>query len=91
MGMVEKVARAIYMGRNGHGCKPWGSQTDAHKAPYLTDAKNAMGAARDADDEMIVKGDEVVIEFLNDHAFALKATTPAQECWQAMIDAALKE
>ncbi len=33
--LVEKVARAIYEGRNGRGCKPWSICPKAHKEPYL--------------------------------------------------------
>ena len=39
--MIERVARAIYEGRNGSGCKPWAHQPKAHQEPYLADARNA--------------------------------------------------
>lgn len=42
--LVERVARSIYEGRNGHGCKPWARQTKAHHQPYLADATAAIAA-----------------------------------------------
>lgn len=42
--MIERVARAIYEGRNGRGCKPWGNLPGAHKEPYLKDAQAAITA-----------------------------------------------
>jgi hypothetical protein len=44
--MQERVARAIYEGRNGRGCAPWGRLPGSHKAPYLADALAAMEAMR---------------------------------------------
>lgn len=41
---IENAARAIYEVRNGRGCKPWGSQTKAHKEPYLLDAQAVLSA-----------------------------------------------
>ena len=52
--MVERVARAIYEGRNGDGCKAWGSQPKAHRLPYLCDARAAMAATRAAQRERVV-------------------------------------
>ena len=40
--MIERVARAIYEGRNGPGCKAWGSLTKAHQSPYIADAHVAI-------------------------------------------------
>lgn len=45
--MVERVARAIYEGRNGAGCVPWSRRSGDHKAPYLADARAAIEAMRD--------------------------------------------
>jgi hypothetical protein len=41
----EAVAKAIYEGRNGAACKFWKLITEAHKAPYLADARAAIAAA----------------------------------------------
>jgi hypothetical protein len=38
----ERIAKAIYEGRNGAGCKPWAKLTVAHKAPYMADAEAAL-------------------------------------------------
>ncbi|WP_158876883.1 hypothetical protein [Antarcticirhabdus aurantiaca] len=45
--MVERVARAIYEGRNGAGCIPWARRDGAHRKPYLSDARAAIAAMRD--------------------------------------------
>lgn len=47
--LVETVARAIYEGRNGPGCKPWSIVTKAHKEPYLSDARAAIRATLTAE------------------------------------------
>ena len=39
---VESVAKAIYLDRNGAGGTPWGRLPNAHKAPYISDAKAAI-------------------------------------------------
>lgn len=36
--MIERIAQAIYEGRNGHGAKPWTLQPRQHREPYLKDA-----------------------------------------------------
>lgn len=46
--VVERVARAIYEGRNGHGCTPWNRRSNEHKSPYLGDARVAIEAMKDA-------------------------------------------
>lgn len=40
--LVERVARAIYEKRNGHGCTPWSIRNKAHKEPYMLDASAAI-------------------------------------------------
>ena len=45
--MQERIARAIYEGRNGAKCKPWAHQPAAHREPYLSDALAAMKAMRE--------------------------------------------
>jgi hypothetical protein len=45
--LIDRVARAIYEGRNGRGCKPWSLQTKAHKAPYLEDARAVFEVVAD--------------------------------------------
>lgn len=42
--MVEKVAKAIYEKRNGHGAKPFAHQPQAHRKPYFGDARAAIEA-----------------------------------------------
>lgn len=44
---IEHVAKAIYEGRNGAGCRAWGSLPKAHQQPYLDDARAAIAALRD--------------------------------------------
>lgn len=45
--LQDRIARAIYEGRNGRGCKPWVNLPAAHKAPYRADALAAMVATRE--------------------------------------------
>ena len=76
---VEEVARAIYEGRNGHGCKPWARLPKDHQKPYLFDAHAAIKAMREPN--------AVMIEAMDDHA----GTIAPQYAYEAAIDAALSE
>lgn len=40
--LVEKVARAIYGGRNGKGGLSWSLRNRAHREPYEGDARAAI-------------------------------------------------
>lgn len=42
--MVERVARAIYEGRNGPKCAPWSNLPKGHTDPYRADARAAIEA-----------------------------------------------
>jgi hypothetical protein len=53
MAMIERVARAIYEGRNGKGAAPWGRLPASHKAPYLVDGRAAIAAMREPGNSMI--------------------------------------
>ncbi len=50
----------------------------------------AIEAMRVPTAAMICTGDESIIDALNDHGGVRRDPTPAQGCWQAMIDEALK-
>lgn len=78
--LTERIARAIYEGRNGHGCKPWSHQPKAHKYPYLMDALVALKAMRTPTFNMV-------------EAPALMGFGPdeADDIWTSMIDAAIQE
>lgn len=52
--IVEKVARAIYEKRNGHGCKAWAHLPKAHQDPYRSDARAAIEAIPDDDEAFLV-------------------------------------
>lgn len=80
MTMVERVARAIYEKRNGAGCKPWSIQTNAHRAPYLDDAKAAIEAMR--------KPTGGMEDWFRDN---LEHAETGVWIWNGAIDAALKE
>jgi len=41
---IERVARSIYEGRNGRGCRAWGSLEKSHREPYMKDAQCALAA-----------------------------------------------
>lgn len=74
MDMVERVAKAIYEGRNGPGCVAWAHRDKGYRAPYLADAHNALRAMREPTPEMERVGAEELMSLSG---------------WQAMIDAAL--
>lgn len=42
--MIERMARAIYEARNGHGCTPWSRIGGGHQGPYRTDARAALAS-----------------------------------------------
>lgn len=87
--MIDRVAHAIYKGRNGHGCKPWRLLTKAHKAPYIGDAREALVEIRDPTEAMVKAGVE----------YALRVTIGGDYKWtdyikdkhKIMIDAAINE
>lgn len=81
-GIVERVARAIYEGRNGSGRVPWSRRVAAHKAPYLLDARASVAAMREPAAGMVEAGSCVI----DSTSFAYEASA----AWRAMIDAALE-
>lgn len=85
--MVERVARAIYEGRNGRGARAWGSQPNAHKEPYRSDARAAIEAMREPTDEMIIEGVETLNHSLGDGSVMDRDPLFA---WRAMIHVALQ-
>ena len=92
MGMIERVAMAIYEKRNGAGCRPWSRQPSAYKAPYLDDARAAIEEMRVPTENMLDSG--ACYEDPND---AYKGNPIYEEgdlsrdVWTAMINAALRE
>lgn len=78
--MIERVAKHIYDGRNGRGCKPWGHLPRAHQEPYLVDARAAIEAMREPTEAM----EEAALDVRP----LMMPDTP-RELWEAMIDAAL--
>lgn len=82
MTMVERVARAIYEGRNGRGCAPWSRQSNSHKSPYLGDARASIEALREPTEKMLGAFDRMT----DDSGSVLVKTG-----YRAMIDAALSE
>lgn len=77
--MIERVARALYEDRFGPSVAPWSQLKDAHKAPYISDARAAIAAMREPTERMAQAGDDL-------HDFA-----SARLFWSHMIDAALEE
>ena len=80
--IIERVARAIYEGRNGPGCRAWGSQPASHQEPYLKDARAAIEAMREPTEAMLDAG-KWVSPLYDD------PTPAAVEYWETMIEAAL--
>lgn len=83
MGMVERVAKAIYEKRNGAGCTPWARQKKVHQAPYLSDAVAAIGEMRENTPAMS--------EAMRMANMNVAAGYGGPSGWEAAIDAALKE
>lgn len=54
--MVERVARAIYEGRNGKGAIPWSRREWSHREPYLKDARAAIEAMMEPSKPMVFFG-----------------------------------
>ena len=82
--MQERLAKAIYEGRNGRGCAPWGRLPGSHKAPYLADALAAMVAMREPTQEMIGVGQRAWMDdYGGDDAIS-------EEIWTAMLDAEIE-
>ena len=75
--MQERLAKAIYEGRNGRGCAPWGRLPGSHKAPYLADALAAMEAMREPTPGMLDAG----------VAYALNVTLERAGGWSEYIRA----
>lgn len=104
--IVEKVARAVMI-KDLCGCTFGGERVFCDDQRLPDYVRNAECACKDSaraaikatlehlkanvSDQSVVAGDEKIIEFLNDHSFALRPTTPAQECFGAMISQAITE
>lgn len=91
--MIERVARAIYEGRNGYGCKPWSRLTNAHREPYELDALNALHEIRTPTDAMVKAGikREVGWEYGERGCPDDGPHVSSHASYTAMIDAALLE
>lgn len=87
--MIEGVARAIYEGRNGRGCRPWSRLEMAHKEPYRADARAAVKAMRDPTPKMLGEGFSALVG--GDDDALDTSVADATKCWRAMIEAALKD
>ena len=69
-----------------------GLSPEAHDV-FRKMARAAIHAMREPTPVMVEWGDEAIVGVLNNHPHDPKMTdgTPAEKCWPAMIDAALKE
>ncbi|MFG1331227.1 hypothetical protein V5F41_08220 [Xanthobacter autotrophicus] len=88
--MQERIARAIYEGRNGAGCVPWSRRDRAHKAPYLSDAIAVMKAMREPTPTMSLAADDAVVEQYAEHPEWEEAKDMAEgliptRIWAAML------
>ena len=82
--MIERVARAIYEGRNGAGCRAWGAQTISHQEPYLKDATVAIKALREPTAEVKLAAAAILADRQPDGA-----ARSMSDIWYAIIDATL--
>jgi len=87
MTMVERVARAIYEGRNGVGAVAWAHRQDGYKDPYRADARAAIEAMREPTPEMAVAG--FVADAFRTPMARLEADFEPKAVHRAMVDAAL--
>lgn len=88
--MVERVARAIYDGRNGRGARAWASLPRSHQSPYFLDARAAIEAMREPTGPMVTAGIKDGIEGEGVHA-GRRWPAAVTERWQLMIRASLHE
>lgn len=100
--MPQKVARAIYEGRNGRGCTPWSRLPEAHQAPYMADARAAIGALREPTIGMMAAGyrsrflsagasNAEAIMLTSKHVTDDRDVAHFKAAWAAACDAALYE
>jgi len=95
--MIERVARAIYEGRNGIGAVAWAHRQDGYKTPYRIDARAAIEAMREPTEAMVRSCWSL------HHPWGERAPAPEERTlmfddmaaevsayWQTMIDAALQ-
>ena len=86
--MVERVAKAIYEGRNGPGCEPWARRRAPYKEPYRKDALAAIAAMREPNDAMRLAAYEAVEV---DERWDIADDERWAKSYRAGIDAALPD
>ena len=87
MDMVERVARAIYVAyaiEEGSPPDVANADADFHWPFWVGEARAAIAAMREPTEKMVRAGEKEFIA--SDVACCME---PAEDCWQAMIDAAL--
>lgn len=90
MDMVERVAKAIYEGRNGPGCVAWAHRDKGYRAPYAADAHNALRAMREPTPEMLERAwAKISADKRNKGIGRLGLGASFAEYWAAAHDAAL--
>lgn len=85
MGMVERVAKAIYAGGDHISDEDW--QTPPARSWYENEGKFAARAAIEA----MEPTEAMKIAGLQELPWGQNSPETAQRCWRAMIDAALSE
>jgi hypothetical protein len=89
MKMIDHMAQAMCEAQTWVGA--WGKAPEAERNAWLWLALAALKAMREPTEEMYCNGDEAILGCLNNHSGLLDPVTPAQKCWGAAIDAAIKE
>lgn len=93
--IVERVARAIYEGRNGKGAIPWPKREWSHRAPYIKDARAAIEAMREPTDRMRERmSDNLVVQYEGSDAEEAKELVEdlkVEWLWMRGVDGALEE
>lgn len=92
--LIEDMARAIVIDRNGANCLPWARMPLSHKKPYLSDATAALTALeakyavapREPTEEMIEEGRACRHEYIQRPLTVLYG-----KIYKAMLSAAQKE
>jgi len=100
--MIERVAAAIYVKRNGAGAKPFRAQPLSHRHAYFADARAAIEAMREPGMNMISAGEDALEEYTESdwdsgpdgeshNTYTYMRSGHMRAAFTAMIDAALGE
>ena len=89
MGMIEKVAKAMYLAYANHPDARWDYvDPRMQEGVWKLQARAALKAMLEPDFDVKIAGTEAITE---DHMRSMANYDAAVDCWQAMIRKALEE